>query len=106
MEVLMALREKWKEFGKNTGAAFKNLGKALGDTGKVVLGDENKSEDGTRTKTGESWSKVGHSFGEAGKSLGKAAVGTVEKVDEKLSEDDKPRNVKEDDEIIDFTNEE
>ena len=84
----MALKDKWKSFGKNTGVAFKNLGLALGDTAKIAVGkEENISEDGARTKTGESWSKVGHSFGEAGKSLGKAASGTAKKVSGAEDED-------------------
>lgn len=77
----MALRDKWKESGKNIGKAFSNFGKAVATTAKVAVGKEDNTvnEDG-KSKLRESWSKTGHGFGDAGKSLGKAAKGTVDKV--------------------------
>lgn len=77
----MALREKWKKFGKNTGRAFGNFGKAMGKTAKVAFtDDENMLEANGHTELGNAWRETGKAFGEAGKSLGKAAEGTVDKV--------------------------
>ena len=36
----MALKDKWKLTGKNTGRAFANFGKALGKTMKTVFTDD------------------------------------------------------------------
>ena len=36
----MSLKDRWKAFGKNTGNAFKNFGKAVATTAKVVVGKE------------------------------------------------------------------
>ena len=77
----MALKDKWKDFGKNTGNAFKNFGKAIGKTAKVAFTDEkNEVEEGGGTTLGNAWRETGKSFGRAGKALGQAAEGTVEKV--------------------------
>ena len=77
----MALREKWKDTGKNTGKAFANFGKALGKTMKTVLtDDENMIEANGHTEVSNAWRETGKSFGKAGKSLGKAMEGTADKV--------------------------
>ena len=77
----MALKKKWKRFGKATGEAFTNFGKSVAKTAKVVFADdENKREDNGKTEIRNAWTKTGKSFGEAGKSLGKAAQGTAQKV--------------------------
>lgn len=94
----MALKDKWKNTGKNTGKAFTNLGKALGTTAKVVFSDENNDvEDNGRTKISNAWRETGKSFGTAGKSLGDAAEGTVDKVvgDEEKEEEPKQEENKE-----------
>ena len=76
----MALKEKWKETGKNTGRAFANFGKALGKTMKVAFTDhENMIEANGHTETANAWRETGKAFGQAGKSFGKAAEGTVDK---------------------------
>ena len=77
----MALSKKWKRFGKNTGQAFENFGKAVAKTAKVAFTDEpnTKDEEG-HTELRNAWAKTGKGFGEAGKSLGKAAQGTAQKV--------------------------
>ena len=76
----MALKEKWKATGKNTGQAFSNCGTALGKTMKVAFtDDENMIEANGHTETSNAWRETGKAFGEAGKSLGKAAEGTVDK---------------------------
>lgn len=76
----MALKEKWKETGKNTGRAFANFGKALGKTMKVAFtDDENMIEANGHTETANAWRETGKAFGQAGKSFGKAAEGTVDK---------------------------
>ena len=77
----MSLKEKWKTFGKDTGKAFANFGKAMGKTAKVAFtDDENKVEENGHTELGNSWRETGKSFGEAGKALGKAAQGTGQKI--------------------------
>ena len=77
----MALKDKWKSTGKNTGKAFANFGKALGKTMKSVFNeDENMIEANGRTEVSNAWRETGKSFGEAGKSLGKAMEGTADKV--------------------------
>ena len=75
----MSKKEKWSIFGKNTGNAFKNFGKAMATTAKVVFGDEENTvnEEG-QSKLKEAWSKTGKGFGEAGKALGDATVETFE----------------------------
>ena len=77
----MALKKKWKRFGKATGEAFTNFGKSVAKTAKVAFTDEeNKREDNGRTEIANAWAETGKSFGRAGKSLGKAAQGTAQKV--------------------------
>ena len=86
----MALKEKWKDTGKNTGSAFGNFGKAIGKTAKVVFSDEeNKQEENGHTELSNSWRETGKSFGEAGKSLGKALQGTGRKILDVENEEDK-----------------
>ena len=76
----MALKDKWKATGKNTGKAFANFGKALGKTMKVAFtDDENMIEANGHTETSNAWRETGKAFGEAGKSFGQAAEGTVDK---------------------------
>jgi len=98
----MALKKKWKRFGKSTGQAFANFGKSVAKTAKVAFGDdENKREENGRTEIANAWANTGKSFGEAGKSLGKAAQGTVQKVigvevpDEEDNKEEKPVENKE-----------
>lgn len=77
----MALKDKWKDFGKNTGKAFTNFGKAVGKTAKTVFADEeSKKEENGHTELTNAWRETGKSFGDAGKSLGEAAEGTGEKI--------------------------
>lgn len=74
----MSRKESWKAFGKNTGNAFKNFGKAMTTTMKVAFTDEkNDVEENGQSKLRNAWSKTGKGFGEAGKSLGGAAKTTV-----------------------------
>ena len=88
----MALKDKWKTFGQNTGKAFSNLGKSIATTAKVAVGSEDSVDENGNSRLKESWSKTGHGFGDAGKSLGKAAEGTVDKV---LDEEEKEENTSE-----------
>ena len=77
----MSVKEKWKTFGKNTGAAFTNFGKAVGETAKIAFSDEeNTIEENGHSRLSNAWKKTGKGFGEAGKSLGKAAAGTGKKI--------------------------
>ena len=83
----MALKEKWKATGKNTGKAFSNFGKALGKTMKVAFtDDDNMIEANGHTETSNAWRETGKSFGKAGTSLGKAMQGTGRKI---VGEEDK-----------------
>ena len=78
---MAALKPKWKAFGKDTGKAFKNFGKSIGKTAKVVFADEeSKKEENGHTELSNAWRETGKSFGQAGKSLGKAAQGTGQKI--------------------------
>ena len=94
----MSLKDKWKDFGKNTGKAFSNLGKSIATTAKVAVGKEEATDENGNSRLRESWSKTGHGFGDAGKSLGKAAEGTVDKVveDEKKEESEAKKPNEED----------
>lgn len=77
----MALKDKWKLTGKNTGRAFANFGKALGKTMKTVFtDDEDMIEANGHTEVSNAWREMGKSFGEAGKSFGQAMAGTADKV--------------------------
>lgn len=77
----MALKDKWKDTGKNTGQAFGNFGKALGKTLKVVfINDDNMIEANGHKEVANVWRKAGKSFGGAGKSWGISAKGTLDKV--------------------------
>ena len=77
----MALKDKWKDFGKNTGKAFSNFGHAVGKTAKAVVnGDQAEKDEEGHNNIGNAWKETGKSFGTAGKSLGKAAAGTGKKV--------------------------
>ena len=77
----MALKDKWKLTGKNTGRAFANFGKALGKTMKTVFTDDEKMiEANGHTEVSNAWREMGKSFGEAGKSFGQAMAGTADKV--------------------------
>ena len=77
----MALKEKWKKTGKNTGKAFGNFGQALGKTMKVVFAnDDNMIEANGHKEVANAWRKTGKSFGQAGKAWGKSAKGTLDKV--------------------------
>ena len=76
----MSLKDKWKTAGVNIGHAFRDAGKALGVTAKVIFTDEsNDNGEGKKTKTGEAWTKAGHGFADAGKSLGQAGAATLDK---------------------------
>ena len=97
----MALRDKWKSFGKNTGKAFSNFGHSFGKTMKVALADdENKVEENGHTELGNAWRETGKSFGRAGKSLGKAAAGTAKKVVGEEDVEDRPNDKKDDDKVV------
>ena len=100
----MALKDKWKNAGKNIGGAFANFGKAMGTTMKVAFTDEkNEVEENGHTKLGNAWRKTGKGFGTVGKSLGKAAQGTAQKVvGEEQEEKPKEKDVVE---VIDDTKE-
>ena len=83
----MALRNKWKETGKNTGKAFGNFGKSLDKTMKVAFtDDENMIEANGHTELSNAWRETGKSFGQAGTSLGKAMQETGRKI---IGEEDK-----------------
>ena len=77
----MALKDDWKNFGKNVGGTAKSLGKSIVKTVKVGAEKLDFEEQDENKPTGlkESWSEVGHSFGKTGKSLGKAISGTAKK---------------------------
>lgn len=80
----MSRKEKWKNFGKSTGQAFKNFGKAVAKTAQIALGDEqNTVEENGQSKLRNAWATTGKGFGNAGKNLGKAAAGTIKPNDEK-----------------------
>lgn len=86
----MSLKDEWKKAGVDIGHAFRDAGKALGVTAKVVVKGNNSNGEGKKSKTGEAWTKAGHGFADAGKALGKAGASTVEKVfdgDDKSKED-------------------
>lgn len=78
----MALKDKWKNAGKNICGAFKNFGKAMATTAKVAVGkEENEVNEDGETALRSAWKKTGKGFGDAGKSIGTAAKGTVDKID-------------------------
>ena len=84
----MSRNESWKSFGKNVGKAFKNFGKAMATTAKVVVGDEeNKVEEDGRSTLKHVWTDTGKGFGEAGKSLGHAAADTIDGGEKKAPSD-------------------
>ena len=109
----MALKDEWKNTGKNTGRAFANFGKALGKTMKTVFtDDENMIESNGHTEVSNAWRETGKAFGSAGKSFGKAVGDTFtgcdeEKPKEKPEEEPKEENKQEDGTpLLDYTEEE
>ena len=92
----MGVKQKWKDFGKNTGKAFTNFGKSVAETAKIAFTDEeNNVEENGHRKLSNAWKETGKSFGEAGKSLGKAAAGTGKKIVGKDDGEQKPVEAKE-----------
>ena len=87
----MALKDEWKKTGKDIGHAFKDFGKAVGTTAKVVVGKEEKTNEEGKSTLKESWKGVGKGFGTAGKDIGKSAKGTAKKVVGKEDKEDKPK---------------
>ena len=75
----MSVKDKWKTFGKNTGKAFTNFGKAMATTAKVVVGKEERVDEEGNSNLMKSWSATGKGFGQAGTALGKAASATAKK---------------------------
>ena len=112
----MALKEKWKSTGKNTGKAFAYFGKALGKTMKTVFtDDENMIESNGHTEVSNAWRETGKAFGEAGKSFGSAvdgpadkAFGKEEKEKAKPNKDEPKEENKDDNDVplLDYSNEE
>ena len=109
----MALKDEWKNTGKNTGRAFANFGKALGKTMKTVFtDDENMIESNGHTEVSNAWRETGKAFGSAGKSFGKAVGDTFTGCDEdkpKEEPEEKPEeeNKQEDGTpLLDYTEEE
>lgn len=83
----MSKKESWKSFGKNTGNAFKNFGKAIAKTAKVAFGDdENKVDENGESELKKAWKATGKGFGTAGSSLGKAAKDTFSSEPETTAE--------------------
>lgn len=97
----MSLKDKWKDFGKNTGKAFSNFGKSIGHTAKAVVnGDQAEQDEEGHNKLGNEWKETGKSFGTAGKSLGKAASGTGKRIIGK-DDDEKTQPVDDASEVVD-----
>ena len=76
----MSVKKKWKTFGKSTGKAFADFGRAVATTAKVVVGKEERVDEEGNSNLRKSWSTAGREFGKAGTSLGKAASATAKKV--------------------------
>lgn len=88
----MALKDKWKNTGKNIGGAFTSFGKAIGKTAKVAFSkDENKVDENGESELKKAWKDTGKGFKESGKSFGTAAAGTVDKVLDKEEKEEKPK---------------
>ena len=83
----MSKKESWKSFGKTTGNAFKNFGKAIAKTAKVAFGDDqNKVDENGESELKKAWKATGKGFGTAGSSLGKAAKDTFSSEPETTTE--------------------
>ena len=78
--ITMSVRRKWKIFGRSTGRAFKNFGKAVAMTAKVTVGNESRVDEEGNSKLKKAWSEAGRGIGKAGSSLGHAAAATAKKV--------------------------
>ena len=76
----ISVRGKWKTFGKSTGRAFKNFGKAVATTAKVTVGSEERVDEEGNSKLKKAWAETGKGIGKAGSSLGHAAAATAKKV--------------------------
>ena len=90
----MSVKEDWKQTGKNTGKAFGNLGKALGQTAKSIFTDDKKDENG-ESKLKNAWKDTGKGFGEAGKSFGHATKDTAKAA----FDDDDSKDIKKDEAV-------
>ena len=92
-------KDNWKQFGKNTGGAFKSFGKAIGKTAQVAFTDkDNTIEENGKSELGNAWTETGKGFEESGKSLGKAISRTFKPVEKEG--DKKEENVEVADEVV------
>ena len=91
----MALKDEWKQTGKDVGTAFSNFGKAMGKTAKVVFtDDENKVDENGDSELKKAWKDMGKGFGQAGKSFGKATGDTAKSVVDDLDDKNEKRKAK------------
>ena len=75
-------KENWKEFGKDTGKAFKSFGKAIGKTAQVAFTDkDNTIEENGKSELGNAWTETGKGFSKSGKDFGKAMSRTFKPVE-------------------------
>ena len=83
----MALKDEWKDTGKDLGGAFTNLGKTLIRTAKVGVDKAEAWADGSDPKEAVpqenvtndgSWRETGKELGGAFASLGKTLIHTAE----------------------------
>ncbi len=92
----MALRDEWKQTGKDLGGAFKGLGKNIGRSAHDVvekaddaISDENdKVVDDSNVFNDGSWRKTGKDLGGAFKGLGKSIIRSAKTGLEKLDDED------------------
>ena len=83
----MALKDEWKDTGKNLGGAFANLGKTLIRTAKVGVdkaeawadgSDPNEAVPAENVTNDGSWRETGKELGGAFASLGKSLIHSAE----------------------------
>ena len=98
----MALKDDWKETGKDLGGAFADLGKTLVRTGKTAVDKavdwaesddaEKKAEEADSNVFNDgSWRETGKGLGQAFAGLGKTLLDTGKTVVDKVTnKDEKP----------------
>ena len=99
----MAVKDRWKTFGKSVGRAFASFGRSMATTARVVAGSEERVDNEGNSNLKKAWSQTGRSCGTAGENLGKAAEETAEHIvkDEPNKEEESAKEPEYDPIIID-----
>ena len=83
--IIMALKDEWKETGRNLGTAFKGLGKNVGRSVKSGLDSSDDNE--PNVFNDGSWRNTGRELGQAFKGLANSVIDSAREGMERLDDD-------------------